>query len=153
MATAMLIPAFAGTAFVAFIGRPLLLLPDGCKQKGFGALGSGNAFGYTHLVCDGQHIVTFERMTRHRGQKAEWLVIDEVHISALTRGQEVLHAPFCSSSLYKDDAVMAVGRWAKAKDGGLEARPIARAWRFDLQIGKIVPIQTRGVDCSVDDPG
>jgi hypothetical protein len=151
IAAAVHAPVIANSSPIKLVGKSLSSLPASCKEKEFGILVEDDEFGYTNMVCSGQHIVTLERRIGRRGKHAEWLIVDQMYLPPLPRGYEVMSPLFCSNSLYKNDIVMAIGRWKKVKDGS-EARPITHAWRFDLLMEKIESIPTRGIECSVDDP-
>ncbi|HEV2609746.1 MAG TPA: hypothetical protein VGU61_05720 [Noviherbaspirillum sp.] len=122
----------------------------GCVRAAGAVLGERSEFGYTHLTCRDHELITFEKFIgpiKIRNIQ----VIDELRLPKPRRGYELIPHLFCSSSAYKSDPIIALGRWKKVIDG-YEVKNIQQAWRFNLRMGQIDKIPPHTVDCSSDDP-
>lgn len=150
MAAVLHLTAFAGNATPMLVNLQYVSIHNTCQQKGFASLNRKDGAGYTQWICNGTHVISFERANPSNNNDALF-VVDQLNLPRLPRGHDVIFHLMCSSSLYPNDPVIAIGRWKKVKDGS-EVRPITHAWRFNLQKGKIEPIPTRGMECSIDEP-
>lgn len=135
-----------------FIGLEVPPIPNGCEHRESGLLGSSGTFAYERWFCNGREIVVLENFVERRGQHAYMKVIDQITIFASKNGNSALDVPYCSSSSYKDEAVLVLGQWTSLKNGDFVAKNISHAWRFNLQRGKIEPISVRGVKCEGESP-
>lgn len=133
-----------------YIGLEIPPMPAGCSHREGMLLGT--SFAYDRIVCNGTEIVLLQRFKERRGNLAYWSVIDELHLPTGTSKSTALEVPLCTSKAHPNDTILAIGRWAKAKDGSFIAKNVSRAWRFNLGKGKIEAISTRGVSCEGDDP-
>jgi len=150
MAAVLHLPALAGRATPSLANLPYASIHNTCQQKGFASFDRKDGASYTHWICNGEHIISFERASPGTNNDAV-IIVDQLNLPRLPRGHDVIFHLMCSSSLYPNQPVIAIGRWKKVKDGS-EVRPITHAWRFDLQNRKIEPIPTRGMECSIDEP-
>ncbi|MDF0700176.1 hypothetical protein PYR71_27535 [Rhizobium sp. MC63] len=146
-----LIPA-AGHASEAR-GKSTPPAAKGCVEVSGTALtgmAGGPAYSAAEVKCGTKLSLVLQRQTGRNGNLPAWSTIDEVAIVKPSPRHELLQPSYCSSSLFPQDMVFALGRMVEQPDGSYRSESVVKAWRVDIKRERLAAIPVDGLLCALD---
>jgi hypothetical protein len=129
-----------------------LMKPFACKGFGYsGPLGEDNAWSYIVLTCIERTVVALARAQPKKDERIKWRITDTLALPE-TRHPDEGPFPWRMGGNIKDDRCDIEGFPSGTAVFGLSRRKdlplkLVQAWRFDLEQGRIVPVDPSSVSC------